>query len=241
MKKYLTRALPIVAGIASVATLSACSSVGDVSDPVVRKLTWFSFLSGDDLKPQCLSGEDHLRFIHNAEYKQDMRVIELALAADGTARVDEEVYSAIDWTNITIGGEDNRRPWEPERYNAEWSKKQVGDVMNALSNDDVFMPLINEVPLHSAGFFWIVTGCHNGQWTFKAWAYPSQSYKDLTFPEILEANLPAEKPFRKAFNTKDDYPTDERDEPPFFETSANANGVKGRLQLPHPPFKSFMP
>jgi len=241
MKKYLTRALPVAVGVASVVALSACSSVGDVSDPVVRKLTWFSFMSGDDLKPQCFSGLDHLRFIHNAEYKQDMRVIELAIAANGTATVNEEVYSAIDWTNITIGGEGNRRPWEPDKYNAEWEKRQVEDVMNALSKDDAFMPLAKDIPLHSAGFFWVVTGCHNGQWAFKAWAYPSPGYEGLIFPEVLEANLPAKKPFRKAINTKDDFPADERKETPFYVTSANANGVKGRMQLPQPPFKRFMP
>jgi hypothetical protein len=45
-----------------------------VSNPVQRSLTWFSYVSGDDIRKACLGGgRDNFRLVYKASYEKQIR------------------------------------------------------------------------------------------------------------------------------------------------------------------------
>ncbi|WP_337996950.1 hypothetical protein [Oleispirillum naphthae] len=135
------------------ALLSGCAATGDVADPAVRRLTWFSFISGDDLHAACAPGTTSLRLAHNAVWDEDVRVIEAGLL-----------------------------PWRGERFAARWTAEQAEAVTAALAADGAFTPLAAPVRLSGQGFFWTGAGCLDGKPWFHAWAAPGAAYDALRFP-----------------------------------------------------------
>jgi len=236
MKKVLIGAISCLA-----VSLTGCTSTGYVEDPVVRRLSWFSFMSGDDLRSQCVVGRDHLRLIHNAKYKQDVRVIEAVGVASGGMTVSEQIYKALNLKAVVLDFENLKRPWAPDLYTSHWSKTDVSHVMEALLKDHAFTPLQGSVPLESEGYFWVGSGCSAGKFWFKAWAYPDVAYVNLKTPKVLEGLLTSGEIFAEAKPETHEYVKQDRDQKPFFSAIANQDGILGRMLAPPPPFVKFAP
>ncbi len=235
MKKYLTLAMASVV-FPAVGILAGCSSTGSVDNPVVRRLSWFSFISGDDLRDACQVGETNIRLTNNANYREDVRVLAIHRDGQGQWQLDEDVMQAVNWANIVLDPNKLHLPWQPEKFSAKLTDEQADAVVQALTQDQAFVPLVGRVPLNSRSYFWTGAGCMNGQPWFHAWAYPSAAYANLTFPAVLEELQPSGRPFAPA-QVEDDYPSDDRNYREFFVTYATAEGVAGRGGLSMPGFQ----
>ncbi|MBN2752847.1 MAG: hypothetical protein JXQ84_09085 [Rhodospirillaceae bacterium] len=225
----------------SAMVLTGCASSGDVSDPVVRRLTWFSFLSGDDLRSSCAPGMTSLRLVHNAVWDEDVRVIEARRGADGATQAREQLFLRIDWSNVTIGGDAGPLPWRGETFETRWTVEQTAAIIAALGADGAFTPLPAPLQLEGQGFFWTGTGCLNGKPWFHAWAYPSSAYDGLRFPAVLASLLPSGRAFAVAHSVDEAYPNWSRRGDRTFFLTVTADGVSGRPNLPTPPLSRFLP
>ena len=68
--------LALIAG----AALAACSYSGLPGDPVLRRLSYFSFLAADDIREACAQGgAERYRFVYNADYSLQVRLYEIAV------------------------------------------------------------------------------------------------------------------------------------------------------------------
>lgn len=57
----------VLAALSSFVFLTACSSDGDISNVVWRKVTWESYMQGEDIKHACeAGGENQYRYVYNA-------------------------------------------------------------------------------------------------------------------------------------------------------------------------------
>ncbi len=230
--RFLLGALPL---------LSGCAATGDVEDPVVRRATWFSFLSGDDLRAACAPGRTSLRLVHNAIWDEDVRVVEAKDDGKGGMAVREQLFLRIDWSNLKVDLDKPRAPWNGEAVEGAWTAEQVAGVAAALEADRAFAPLEKPIQLSGQGFFWTGAGCRDGQFWFHAWGYPSAEYEALVFPDVVQRLLPSKGVFAEAYAATPAYPSQRpRDNRGFFLT-ADAEGIAGRLDLSSPPVSRFLP
>jgi len=229
------------AAFAALALLCGCTATGRVDDPVVRRLTWFSFLSGDDLHAACTPGRTALRLVHNAVWNEDVRVIEASGPAHGPMTVQERLFLRIDWSDITIGGKEGLLPWHGRGFSSAWTADEAAAVTAALSADGAFSPLATPVRLAGQGFFWTGTGCLDGKPWFHTWAAPSAAYDGLRFPVAVAPLLPSGRAFAQPRPDAETYPDyDPKKDDTFFLT-ATADGIAGRAGLPPPPFSWVLP
>src|SRR5262245_6550826 len=62
--------------------LAACAYRGDIDNPIIRKLSWFSYLDGTDIRTTCADGApDGYRLVYNGRYEEQVRSYEIF--ADG--------------------------------------------------------------------------------------------------------------------------------------------------------------
>src|ERR1700751_6126832 len=68
------------------AGLAACSYRGDIDNPVVRKVSWFSYLDGTDIRAACTEGaQDRYRLVYNVRYEEQLRSYEVVADGGGGA------------------------------------------------------------------------------------------------------------------------------------------------------------
>ena len=221
--------------------LAGCAATGEVEDPAVRRLTWFSFLSGDDLRASCTAGQTSLRLVHNAIWDEDVRVVEAKGPVGGAMAVREQLFLRIDWSNLKIGVDDPRMPWRGEKVGGAWTAEQAAAVVAALRADQAFTPLSQPLRLVGQGFFWTGTGCLDGKPWFHAWAYPSTAYDGLSFPDAVQRVLPSKGVFAEAYAPSLPYPDQRRHDDRTFFLTATTDGISGRLNLPAPPVSRMLP
>lgn len=172
--------------LAACAALSACASTGPTGNPVERKLTWFSYLNGDDLRVACAKDEpDRYRMVFNADYNEHVRTYDVTGDSKGGARVSARVIKAPDLSRVDLA--DPVGAWKGEEAQASLSPVQYTMLVMRLYESGAFQMLPDRLRLPSNGFYWLVSGCREGRWFFTAYPYPSDRFADIRFAEPLGA------------------------------------------------------
>lgn len=195
----------LVAGLAGLT--ASCTSTGDISNPLVRKATWFSYLNGDDLRAACVPGApDRLRLVHNADYMQRVRVAELGPAdpgaggAAGPWRLTTRVLGG-GLASITLDPDDPFRalaPFSGTVTRVTLDAATAARLLSALRQDGLGGPVPARRELLSWWFWWLAVGCLEGRPVFQAWAErwgdeggaedrAHRPYAALRFPALLTA------------------------------------------------------
>lgn len=181
----LARGAKAAAMAVSLLALAGCGSVGPTDNPLARKLTWFSYLNGDDLRSRCgKDGADRFRLIFNADYNRHVRTYDVVGDADrGGAAVEAHVIEATDLARMTLTD-----PFSAARGRTatlQLTAAQYERFIGRLRDDGAFDPPPQGLRLPSNGFYWLINGCRAGQWFFTAFPYPSSRFTDARFPELL--------------------------------------------------------
>lgn len=175
--------------LAACAALAGCASSGPAGNPVERKLTWFSYLNGDDLRLACAKDEpDRYRMVFNADYNEHVRTYDVVGDAKGGARVSARVIKAPDLARVDLA--DPVGAWKGEEAQGWLSPAQYAMLVMKLYESGAFQMLPDRLRLPSNGFYWLVSGCREGQWFFTAYPYPSDRFADIHFVEPLGAMDP---------------------------------------------------
>ena len=101
--------------LAALTTLLGCAYDGGIDNPVVRKVEWFSYLDGADIRTYCVeNAPDRYRLVYNARYDEQLRSYELtADGAGGAAMTARAMQKRGDLTEITLN--DVLAPWRWEK------------------------------------------------------------------------------------------------------------------------------
>ena len=213
------------------ALLAGCASGGPTDNPVARRLTWISYVSGDDLRTACRSdGPERYRLVFNADYNQHVRTYDLtADPADGGATLEARVIEATDLARM-----DATDPLANVRGRTAQTRltpRQFAAVVASLNESGAFDGLPDRLRLRSNGIYWVVNGCHGGRWFFSAYPYPDSRFVDIRFVEPLRALDGTGVPF-PALPDPGSRPERPRDDPgAAFQLDVDAGGVIGPTHL----------
>lgn len=176
-----------------IAGLAGCTftQTSDVSNPLVRKASWFSYLNADDLRQACAAGdaEGQIRIIYNADYYKEVRVFELMpYPGFEEFNLTTRVFGPIQVKDINVelnaplgafGGEEAVDRIGRESYLA---------ITDALQAEGFGLQGRDGLRLYSDDFYWVAIGCSSGGITLGAWASGVDDLRALAFPDVL-ANL----------------------------------------------------
>lgn len=166
--------------------LSACDyHPGDLDNPISRKATWFSFLSGDDIRKSCVSGApDYLRIIYNGRWYEQVRVYQVVGVAPYT--LNQRVVGPADLSHFdsslgseVLAGRVARTDMGEARY-----RSLAAAVDAAIA---AMPPKVDEI-MASDSFYWVVSGCRGGKFVFDAWQFGRPGFDRLGFPDQLLAS-----------------------------------------------------
>lgn len=173
--------------LAAALALGACAYHGDdIGNPFYRKLQWFSFAGGDDLREACAAGgPDRLRLIYNAVWGEQLRIYEW----DGTAR-DLRIRVVGPGNLAELTSDDLLAPWRAGETHVALSEADHHALIEALDAAGAFGPPAVGLDLPSREYYWLAATCHEGRFTVTGWRYPSPSFAAARFPALLFARDP---------------------------------------------------
>lgn len=224
-----------VAAVLLLGALSACTYSGQIDRPYTQKVTWFSYLNGDDIRERCQPGSGfEYRLIYNGRYDEQIRSYELVDDGAGGARLTSRVQEGIgiDVTKLSVTNPFKKNAWT--KSESVLTPDERIKFENALEASGAGKATSRGLRLFSGEFYWLANICHDGVFVFNAWRYPSDRFEELAFPKLLlamdktgvEFNPPRYIPAAERIQANDSHP-DRRDYNTTFNIEVGDNGIKG--------------
>jgi hypothetical protein len=220
--------------VTAVTLLAGCTYTGGVNEPAGRKLSWFSYVAGDDIKSRCTpDAPATYRFVYNANWNEQVRVYDLrrSLITGGGARLSTGVFSGYGGNVSYFSLDDVQGPWRGKTASVELSEDQYLQLIRAVEASGFGQPSPAGLRLESWDFYWTVSACAAGQFHFNAWKYPSDRYNAITFDKLLaslDGTGVAPNPLRKLDSAEERYKA-ERDRYYTFQLMVGQNGLANRF------------
>lgn len=161
-----------------------------VDSPLTRSFYWFRYVAGTDIRERCTTGGlNHIRFVYNAIWDQQVRAYDMALQGANGATLVTRVLADIgnlsyvevrDWNGLLD-------PWRGKRAEARMTAADVSRLIALLDESGGFGPPPAGLELPSNDYWWTVASCRNGRWGFAAYHYPTDKFARVRFAEALFA------------------------------------------------------
>lgn len=183
------RAAPVAIFLAIL--VSACVAPND--GLVGGRLTWFGYVSGDDMRRSCAQSTlERYRVVFNAEYTKQVRTYDILQNGKGATlrgkvfrgslTVDAAFSSAVQG----LIGRSGERPLDATAFVA--FKRAVATAKPYLADDPVF--------LRSDSYYWVVLHCDRGRIIARAFTGPAEHLENLAFRRFLLDRDPTGVPVR---------------------------------------------
>lgn len=181
---------PALATIAALA-LAGCAAVSqdNQDNPVARKLTWFSYVKGEDLKAACVAGApDRYRFVYNAVYVEQVRTYDVEPSPiAGQTRITARVTDKANLANMELDlrNPDAFGPWRANKAVIDLPKAEADRLKRAVLSDGLATKAAPRRAITSIEFYWAVSACIDGQFRLNAWVWPNEEFDRAAFPKLL--------------------------------------------------------
>lgn len=181
--------------ILAVSFLGACAyRGGDIGDPVVRKLHWFSIVEGEDIRAHCAPGTpDRYRLVYNGIYTEHLRIYEF-----DSIRRNLRINVVGDLDVGTIDPADLKGPWRADRADVMLDQDTYDRLVQSFAESGMFAPPPVGLDLPARSYFWTAAWCRSGAYGFTAWKHPSPAFDSITFDRALFALDPTGIPVAQA-------------------------------------------
>ena len=173
--------------------LAGCAAGGQgiQDNPAARKLTWFSYIKGEDMRERCVPGaSDAYRFVYNAVYVEQVRTYDIETSpVPGHMRMTARVTNKADLTTILIdpAQPDLLSPWRASKAQSDLPKIEVDRLKRAVLGDGLATRPAPSRSVSSIEFYWAVSACIDGQFHLNAWIWPNSDFDQAAFPKLLFA------------------------------------------------------
>ena len=175
--------LPLLAII-----LAGCAYRGSIDTPPTVKVTWYSYLNGDDIRAACVPGAmDQFRLVYNADYDRQLRSYEVVADGAGGAFLTARAQSGSGLQLQRFSLNDPLALGNWRKSQNRFSPVVFAAFTHALKVSGAFEPAPEGLRLYSDQFYWVASLCREGRFSFNAWLYPSARYDKVTFPGMLFA------------------------------------------------------
>ena len=178
-------------GLAALAVLAGCTSTGQgyQDNPVTRKLSWFSYIKGDDVRGRCQPGApDAYRFVYNGVYVEQVRSYDIERSPlPGHMRMTARVTEKANLSEILLdpGAPDVLQPWRPKLAVADLPDAEILRLKQALLADGFLSRPVPTRGVTSIEFYWAVSACLDGRFRLNAYIWPTDEFKQASFPKLL--------------------------------------------------------
>jgi hypothetical protein len=141
-------------------------------------------VNGDDIRRACGQGTDfHGRFVYNGSYNEQLRSYEVVADGVGGAYVVARAMGAKDISQTFLNFEFDL--WDWEKSQAKLDSRAFETLKGRFQGSGVYSGAPQGLRLESDLYYWTAIVCRRGEVFFNAWQYPSDRFKQLTFPEAL--------------------------------------------------------
>ena len=174
------------------------SPQSDIDNPVVRKVAWFSYLDGNDIRDGCVAGSpDRFRLVYNGQYEKQLRSYEVI--SDGTPNGGAYfVARALGRNNLAaVSLDDLLAPWRWQKSESRLGSAEFKQFRDLLTQSGWGRGAPQGKILHSRDFYWVAAGCQDGQFHFDAWVDAQGDFRQITFQDFLLARDKTGIAFRK--------------------------------------------
>lgn len=229
LRRAARRAPAMLLAASAAVLVAGCAAFGPTDNPVARKLTWFSYLNGDDLRVSCgRGGSDRFRLVFNADYNRHVRTYDITGDLEqGGASVEARVIEATDLARLTP--QDPLSAARGAVSEIKLTPQQFAVFIAGLRRSGAFEPAPEGLRLPSNGIYWLVNGCRGGQWFFTAYPYPSGRFTDARLSDLVGGTDRTGIPF-PPLPAPADAPRrlpDRADDGVFFELQVADSGLVG--------------
>lgn len=190
---YNSSSLTAIAAVAL--PLAGCAFSGeDIGDPLVRKMHWFSFVAGDDIRQTCAAGTpDRFRLVYNGVYERQVRIYETDSLRQRLA-----IWVPQPGQASSLDTGDLLSSWRAKEAEVALDPAGYDRLLAAFGDSAMFAPPPVGLELPSHGYSWTAAFCHEGHFGFTGWRYPSAAFDALSFPAQLFALDPTGIPVAAA-------------------------------------------
>ncbi len=213
---------------------TGCTYRGGIERPGVQKLSWFSYLNGDDIRAACTADSvARTRLVYNGQYEEQVRAYELTGDGQGGAYYTARVQTPASLTRFTL--DDPLAPWAWQSSEVLLSPPEVQGFETALRQSGAFSPTPEGLRLHSREFYWVAIACRDGQVAFNAWKHPSDRWERIVFDDWLlrfdETGVPVRQPryVDPSERLRDRITRGDDDSSVNFDLTVGENGFRGLL------------
>jgi hypothetical protein len=164
--------------------LAGCTYRGDIDNPAVRKVSWFSYLDGTDIRAACAEGApDSYRLVYNGRYEEQLRSYEVAADGAGGAYVVARAKGRTNAFDVSL--DDVLAPWRWQRAEARLSPAEFQQFATLLDESGQFAGAPVGLRLFSGDFYWVGSACRNGTFHYHAWAFSNDGFARVQFADFL--------------------------------------------------------
>jgi hypothetical protein len=170
----------------------------DIDNPAVRKVAWFSYLDGHDIRNGCVAGApDRFRLVYNGQYEKQIRSYEITQASPnpGGAYFTARAMGATNLAEVRL--DDLLAPWRWQKSETQLSPAEFDHFRDLLVQSGWGNGAPQGKMLHSRDFYWVASGCRNGQFHFDAWVDAQGDFREIKFQDFLLARDQTGLAFRK--------------------------------------------
>jgi len=207
----------------------------DIDNPAVRKVAWFSYLDGNDIRERCTEGApDRYRLVYNGQYEKQLRSYEITQASPNPGGA-YFMARAMGPNNLAAVRLDNLlAPWSWQKSEAQLSGAELDQFRDLLLQSGWGQGAPQGKILHSRDFYWVASGCRNGQFHFDAWVHAQGDFPQIKFQDFLLARDKTGLAFRPPHEVlprerKEQGQASERGVAPIFALTVSGEGIGGLL------------
>lgn len=167
--------------------LAGCATHGAVEDPVLRNLSWFSYVGAEDVRSACAPGAGaRYRFVYNAVWGEQVRTYDILPSHTGEGAVlITRVFGSASLTNFDPS--DVAKGWRGTYRRDRLSDAEVAAIGAGLRASGFDAPSPSGTWLRSDDHWWAVAACRDGQFHYNAWTQQATDLAALPFvPKLLD-------------------------------------------------------
>jgi len=162
--------------------ISGCAYQGGDLNPFERRLSWYSYINGDDIRKSCQPGTPNsYRLVYNGNYTEQVRTYDLRgteLSISVILPADLSVLFVKEKANLLD-------PWRDKKSKTILREADVALLDDALKSDGLYLNDEAEREMASDRFYWMVTACKDGEVSFRAFLWPDEKIENLAFANLL--------------------------------------------------------